>query len=113
MNSLDAQACASILRDPEAHARFLATGEGAPAFLEPIRAFHAVSAGLQLSFSELFGLDMLPLDLAAALHALLENDAAIAERWLRGDSPLAEARGGDSTGSAQSVALSGRAVTGG
>lgn len=111
MNSLDAQACASILRDPDAHARFLATGEGAPAFLEPIRAFHAVSAGLQLSLSELFGLDMLPLDLTAAIDALLENDAAIALRWLRGESPLAEARGGDSTGSARGGEMSGRVPT--
>lgn len=107
MNSLDAQECADNLREPEARARFLETGVGGRSFLEPIRAFHAVSAGLQLSLAELFGLDMLPLDLTAAIDELFRDASGIAREWLAGKTPLAEARGGDSTANAQSRELSG------
>lgn len=107
MNSLDAEICAKNLRDPEARATFLQTGAGAPSFLEPIRAFHAVSAGLQLALSELFGLDMLPLDLTAAMTELLHSDGSIATAWLAGASPLQHARGGNTTHSTHIRKLSG------
>ena len=35
--------------------------------MEPIRAFHAVSAGIQLGLAELYRLDMRALDLTAAI----------------------------------------------
>jgi len=108
MNSLDAGECATRLREPEARAAFLATGAGSRSFMEPIRAFHAVSAGLQLSLSELYGLDMRPLDLVAAIHLLLNGPPSMVEAWLAGDTPFDEALGGDSTGSLGIDELSGR-----
>ncbi len=106
MNSLDASECATRLRDPEARAAFLAEGSGGHSYMEPIRAFHAISAGLQLGLAELFELDMRPLDLTAVMHLLL-SDAALPEAWLRGESPFETARGGDSTGSLAVQKLSG------
>jgi Fe-S-cluster containining protein len=108
MNSLDAEECRNNLRDPKARAAFLETGAGTRSFMEPIRAFHAVSAGLQLSLSELFGLDMRPLDLTAAMHELLSDTGSITEQWLAGKSPLEAARGGDSSDSETIRELSGR-----
>jgi len=108
MNSLDAGECATRLREPEARAAFLATGAGSRSFMEPIRAFHAVSAGLQLSLSELYGLDMRPLDLVAAIHLLLNGPPSTVEAWLAGETPFDEALGGDSTGSLGIEDLSGR-----
>lgn len=95
MNSLDAGECATRLRDPEARAAFLARGVGGRSFMEPIRAFHAVSAGLQLGLSELFGLDMRPLELTAAVHLLLTGPESLAGAWLHGDRPFEQARGAD------------------
>jgi Fe-S-cluster containining protein len=95
MNSLDAQECADRLRDPEARAAFLARGVGGHSFLEPIRAFHAVSAGLQLGLSELHGLDMRPLELAAAMHLLLDGAASIPDEWISGQTPFESARSKD------------------
>jgi Fe-S-cluster containining protein len=108
MNSLDADDCATRLRDPDARAAFIATGEGGRSFLEPIRAFHAVSAGLQLSLSELYELDMRPLDLTAAVHLLLTSPDSVVTDWLRGLSPFEAARGSDSSGHAGIHALSGK-----
>ena len=73
MNSLDASVCEQRLRPSAAPAA--STGEAPPGFLfaEPIRAFHAISAGLQLALSERFGLDMRPLDLTFALSLLLDE----------------------------------------
>ncbi len=107
MNSLDAQECASRLREPAARAAFLASSAGSHAFLEPIRAFHALSAGLQLGLSELYGLDMHPLDLVAAMQLLLGGSEEAAERWLRGEAAFAAARGGDSSEDRSVRALSG------
>lgn len=88
MNSLSAAECEQRLHDPVARADFLARGSGGHCFVEPIRAAQAVSAGLQLGVSELYALDMRPLDLAAALELLL-SDAGDAERaWLNGERPL-------------------------
>lgn len=108
MNSLDADECARNLRDPEARADFLAAGRGGRSFMEPIRAFHAISAGLQLGLSELFQLDMRPLDLTAAVHELLSGSETLAEQWLRGEPSLEGARGGDSSDNAVVQELSGR-----
>ena len=95
MNSLDAEECKTRLRDPDARAAFLAQGSGGRSFMEPIRAFHAISAGLQLSLSELYGLDMRPLELTAALDLLLNGPASSAQDWLKGKRSLEPALGGD------------------
>ncbi len=84
MNSLDAGECATRLREPAARARFLESGLGSHSFLEPIRAFHAISAGLQLALSELYRLDMHPLELTAAMHALFTGAEPARSDWLAG-----------------------------
>lgn len=91
MNSLDAGECATRLRDPGARAEFLAKGRGGHSFLEPIRAFHAISAGLQLGLSELYQLDMRPLELTAALGLLLSGPGSIPSEWLNGQTPFESA----------------------
>jgi len=106
MNSLDADDCASSLRDPAKRAEFVDAGVGGKAFMEPIRAFHAVSGGLQLAFSELFNLEMRPLDLVRAVNALL-SEPKLAQRWLSGEDSLEAARGGDSSGKQHADVLSG------
>ncbi|MDC0677580.1 YkgJ family cysteine cluster protein [Sorangium atrum] len=95
MNSLDAGECATRLRDPEARAAFLARGVGGRSFMEPIRGVHAISAGLQLSLSELFRLDMRPLELTAAMHLLLNGPDSLADAWIRGERPFESARSAD------------------
>ncbi|HKO50499.1 MAG TPA: YkgJ family cysteine cluster protein, partial [Polyangiaceae bacterium] len=95
MNSLDADECRSRLRDPEERAAFLARGSGGRSFMEPIRAFHAISAGLQLSLSELYGLDMRPLELTSALDLLLNGPESSSAEWLSGKHPFESALGGD------------------
>jgi Fe-S-cluster containining protein len=97
MNALDGDECAQRLRDPEARAKFLATGSGGRSFMEPIRAAHAVSAGLQLSLSEIYALDMRPLELTAALHLLLNGEASNASDWLSGQTPFEAALCDDKT----------------
>jgi hypothetical protein len=107
MNSLDAGECSRRLRDPRVRSEFLAKGTGGHSFLEPIRAFHAISAGLQLSLAELYQLDMLPLELTAALNLLLQGSPSLASDWLRGQNSLESARGGDTTNDAGALELSG------
>jgi Fe-S-cluster containining protein len=85
MNSLDAGECERRLRDPEARAAFVEAGLGGHSFLEPIRASHAISAGLQLALSELHGLDMHPLDLIGAMDLLLNGPAEIPDAWIDGE----------------------------
>ena len=97
MNSLDAEECAKRLRDPEARAAFLADGSGGHSFMEPIRAFHAVSAGLQLGLSELYHLDMRPLELTAAMHLLLAGPASSPGEWMGGGTPFESAVRADGT----------------
>lgn len=108
MNSLDADDCATRLRDASARAAFIADGAGGRSFMEPIRAFHAVSAGLQLALWELYDLDVRPLDLTAAVHLLLTSPESVVVAWLRGEPSLASARGGDSSGHVGIQALSGK-----
>jgi len=108
MNSLDAGGCEQRLRDPEARAAFLAGAGGGRSFVEPIRAFHAVSAGLQLGGFELHGLDTRPLDLIAALDLLLNGPASIPEAWIAGGTPFESARGSDGNDAPGPPDLSGR-----
>jgi hypothetical protein len=108
MNSLDENECSRNLRDPTARAAFLETGVGGRTFLEPIRAFHAMSAGLQIGLSELFALDMRPLDLVSAMQLLLDAKAELTLDWLSGKPSMASARGGDATQHEHSNQLSGR-----
>jgi hypothetical protein len=96
-NSLDAAACERTLRDPAARARFLAGTFSVPCYLEPIRAFHAVTAGLQLALHQLHGLRMLPLELTAAMRIMLDDPDVVPRQWLAGEDPFAPARGGDVT----------------
>jgi len=107
MNSLDAKECADRLRDPQAREAFIAQGISGRSYMEPIRSFHAVSAGLQLALSELYRLDMRPLDLTAALRMLFEQSESIVSAWLAGASSFEAARGGDSTNNPQARTLSG------
>jgi Fe-S-cluster containining protein len=84
MNSLDASECETRLRDPDARAAFAANG-GGHLFVEPIRAFRAVSGGLQVALLELYHLDMTPLDLIAVMQILLQDDPSRARSWLAGN----------------------------
>jgi Fe-S-cluster containining protein len=108
MNALDAGACEKRLRDPETRAAFLAGGRGGESFMEPIRAFHAVSAGLQIGAAELYGLDMRPLDLIGALDLLFHGPEEIPDAWIAGGSSFAPARGGDGSDAPALGPLSGR-----
>jgi hypothetical protein len=87
MNSLDAAECETRLQDPKARAEFAENG-GGHLFVEPIRAFRAVSAGLQLCLAELYALDLRPLELSAAMQVLLRGNASLADEWLDGGRPL-------------------------
>lgn len=107
MNSLNAEECATRLREPDARAEFLESGVGGHTYMEPIRGFHAISAGLQLALWELFHLDMRPLELTAAVRLLLEDTGTLPEKWLRGERAFETARGGDSTNQQGARELSG------
>jgi Fe-S-cluster containining protein len=107
MNSLSASECAKRLREPEARAAFLTNGVGSHSFLEPIRAFHAISAGLQLGLSELYHLDMQPLELTAAVHLLLTGPRSLAAEWIAGQSAFASARASDKAEDVRMRELSG------
>lgn len=107
-NSLDAQACAELLHEREARAAFVAGDRTFPCYLEPVRAFHALSAGLQLALDELHGLETHPLELTAAMRILFDDPARVADEWLAGRDPFQAARGADSTDNPRIAALSGR-----
>ncbi len=111
VNSLDADECAKRLRDPGARAEFLSSGAGSHSYQEPIRAFHAVSAGLQLALSELYRLDMRPLDLIAAMHLLFEGGDSIPREWIAGRAAFEPALGGDTTGELGASEMSGASPT--
>jgi len=108
-NSLDAAACERTLREPDARAALLAGRESIPCYLEPIRAFHAVTAGLQLALDQLHGLEAQPLELTAAMRIMVDDADGVAARWLGGKDPFAAARGGDNSDDPRIAALSGRA----
>lgn len=90
-NSLDASDCERRLRDPGARAEFLEKGHGGRAYAEPVRAFRAVSTGLQLALSELYRLDPRGLDLLAAMHVLFESGASLGDAWVAGEQPFGQA----------------------
>jgi Fe-S-cluster containining protein len=92
MNSRDAEACARILRDPVARDEFLANPATGHSFAVPVRASLSISVGLQLALSDLYGLDMRPLDLIAAVQLLLSEGSSIHDAWLSGDAPFESAR---------------------
>jgi hypothetical protein len=87
MNSLSARECATRLLDPVVR-RLFATAGGGHLYVEPIRAFRAISAGLQLGLAELYGLDMRPLELSSAMHVLFERTATTVDAWLAGGQPF-------------------------
>lgn len=110
-NSLDADACAALLREPDARAAFVAGERTFPCYLEPLRASHAIHAGLQLALDELHGLDTHPLELTAAMRVMFDDPVRVAEDWLAGRDPFQTARGADSTDNPRVAALSGRRRT--
>lgn len=102
VNSLDAEACRRYLHEPAARAAGASADAGGHLLIAPIRAFNAISAGLQLGLAEQFGLDMRPLDLAFSLELLFRSEAEVTEtsgglqgRWVAGEPSFASARGGD------------------
>jgi Fe-S-cluster containining protein len=90
MNSLDASECETRLRDPAVRADFVANG-GGHLFVEPVQAFRAVTAGLQLALAEIFHLDVRPLELSAVMDLLLAGGDLLAEAWLSGQRPFEDA----------------------
>ena len=94
-NSLDASACERSLHDPATRAAFLAGTVSVPCYLEPMRAFHAVTAGLQLALDQLHGLEGTPLELTAAMRIMLDDPDTMPQQWLDGKDPFAAARAGD------------------
>ena len=99
VNALERDVCRDMLEDEARRRAFWEKGEGSPGYVEPLRGAHALSAGLQLALSELYGLDMHPVDLTLAIGRLLEDPEQIS-RWQRGESPFVEVRsgGGDKAG---------------
>lgn len=106
MNSLDANQCRDNLRDPDQRAAFLEKGHGPDALLGPFRASHALSAGLQLAGSDVYGWDTRPLDLVAAMDELLQNPEAV-QQWLEGRDVFGSAVGSDASGNAHLRSLAG------
>ncbi len=107
-NSLDAAACERSLHDPDARQAFIAGDLAVPCYREPIRAFHAVAAGLQLALEELHRLNAEPLELTAAMRLLRDDPEGVPRRWLAGEDPFAEARGGDTSDDPRIRELSGQ-----
>lgn len=92
-NSLDALDCEKRLHDPVERERFLREGSGGRILLEPVRAMQALSAGMQLSLSEHFNLDMRPLDLILAMDLLLTRGQDVIDEWFKGELAFASAVG--------------------
>ena len=109
MNSRDAEACAKIVRDPAARDQFLANPATGHSFAVPVRVSLSLSVGLQLGLFELYGLDMRPLDLVAAVHLLLSRDASIEVEWLSGEAPFESARASEGGVDARTRVLMGGA----
>jgi hypothetical protein len=93
-NSLDASACERSLHDPVTRAAFLAGMVSVPCYLEPMSAFQAVTAGLQLAIDQLHGLEATPLELTAAMRIMIDDPDTVPEQWLGGKDPFAAARNG-------------------
>jgi hypothetical protein len=97
-NSLDASACERSLHDPATRAAVLAGTVSVPCYLAPMRAFHAVTAGLQLAIDQLLGLEATPLELTAAMRIMIDDPETVPQQWLSGKDPFAAAA---TTGSAR------------
>lgn len=106
VNSLNANECRENLHDEAKRAAYLENGLGASALLGPIRASHAMSAGLQMAGADVYGLDMRPLDLVAIVDLLLHAEDAGA-RWLDGQPVFEDAHGSDATANAELRKLAG------
>lgn len=83
MNSLDAEACRERMYDAAARERFLREGGGL-CYLEPIEGAHAMTAGLQLGLTDVYGLDMRVTALSDAVRLVL-SDPTLPGRWIRGE----------------------------
>lgn len=92
MNSLDADACQRRMFDEESRARFLTEGQDGLCYVEPILGAKAVSAGLQFTLEDLYGLDMRPGDMHVAVRAVLADARTkaprLTQRWIAGEVDL-------------------------
>jgi hypothetical protein len=68
-------------------------------------------AGMQLSLHELEGLQVLPLELTAAVRIMVDDPETVPQKWLAGEDPFHAARGGDSSNDPLIGELSGRKAT--
>jgi hypothetical protein len=93
VNALDRDICRDMLDDETRHRAFWERGEGSPGYAEPLRGAHALSAGLQIALSELYGLDMHPVDLTLAIDLALSTPDW-SSQWRAGASPLKTVRSG-------------------
>jgi Fe-S-cluster containining protein len=82
MNSLDAEDCRRRMHDPEARQQFWREG-GGECYLEPIEGAHAMTAGLQLGLTDVYGLDMQVRSLTDAMYDLLK-DTELGRHWITG-----------------------------
>lgn len=112
VHALDADICREILRSNAARARFLETGEGSPSFREPGRAVQSLSAGMQLCLSEVYDLDMHPIDLTLGM-AHLFRDPTWAGRWVQGERVPSELKAGHGSLDARRRAITGERRAGG
>lgn len=105
VHSLEEQICEAKLHDEATRQAFFRGELKGHFYNEPIAAFHAVSAGMQLGLAEQFGLDMQPLELIAALTLLLfespngdgsaqlsAKPKTLREQWVLGKPAFASAR---------------------
>jgi hypothetical protein len=67
------------------------SGAGGRSYIQPLRAVHAVSAGLQLGLSEIYRRDMRPLELLSAMQLLFSGSKSLSSDWVDGGMPFAEA----------------------
>jgi Fe-S-cluster containining protein len=107
MNSRDADGCAKILQDSVVRAEFLTNPRAGYSFAEPIRAFLSISVGLQLGLSEVYQLEMHPLELAAASDVLLCGGPSLPAQWISGQRTFEPARVTGATDDARMSTLSG------
>lgn len=92
MNSLDADACQRRMFDEVSRSRFLTAGEDGLCYLEPILGAKAVSAGLQFTLEDLFGVDMRPGDMHVVVEKILADARSkaprLTQRWIAGEVDL-------------------------
>lgn len=109
MNSRDAEACAKIVSDTAARDQFLANPATGHSFAVPVRVSLSISVGLQLALLDLYGLDMRPLDLTAAMQLLFSRGHSIEDEWLSGAAPFESARASEGGVDARTRVLMGGA----